>query len=165
MFKEYKEADPDHARMIQGLGPNVPGTVVVMGRVINAFGQYFKGVHSDHERYWRGKGRCQFGPQKLDSRQHRVDWTLKMFDTLATYLPRNSTVAAPKWYGCDMAGGDWDTYLPIFESLGARRPDCTIVLYDIQAPESCYQDPILDRPKAKPLILEEDRSSSKGLIR
>ena len=99
------------------MGPSQPGTIAVVGRVINAFGQYYPGLNSDHKKFWKGRGPRQADPQKFDSEYQRLVWTRLIFDILVAQLPANASLAGPERYGSHMAGGNWDDYIRFFHTL------------------------------------------------
>ena len=122
VFKKIHMADAYWARVLLGLRPSQPGTIAVIGRIINAFGQYRPGLNSDHKKFWKGKGPPRAKPTRFDSAHQRLAWTKQIFDFLTAQLPLNASLAAPEYYGSHMAGGDWREYIKFFIALAAVRP-------------------------------------------
>lgn len=145
IFEKIREAHVYLDRMVRGTPPNVPGTLMVIGRTINDFGQYYPGGPSDlkHIANLRRPVLDLYG---FDSRHQKAQWCQMKFDELVRHIPLKSSIAMPKLFGWNKGGGSWMHYLEMIYDFGKRRPNCSIVIYDMVSPPTIYEDPIVEVP-------------------
>jgi len=99
MFRRFPQANVYRQR-----GPRTPGTVKVIGRVVNLFGQHRPGKAPTPE-----------------IRHQRLRWFQQGLEALLPIVMAapNASVAFPYRIGCGLAGGSWPAYQTVLNKFAA----------------------------------------------
>lgn len=110
IFSRFPEADVYASRVKRDL----PGTIVVRGKVINLMGQYYPGTPK-----W-----------KNDRSEDRRRYFMRGLEAIAA-LDGISSLAIPWQIGCGLAGGDWKEYKEILEKWATQHPHIRCRFYKV----------------------------------
>lgn len=90
LFNQY-----EHANTYKNHGnkKSIPGTIDVMGNIINMYAQYYPTISKYNN----------------DSKEKRIVWFQSCLDKIS-FIDNIKSIAMPYNIGCGLAGGDWDTY-------------------------------------------------------
>jgi O-acetyl-ADP-ribose deacetylase (regulator of RNase III) len=115
IFKKYPEADIYTCRKINTLKKDFPGTIKVIGKICNLFGQYYP------------------GPAKYnkDSAKLREQWFKQCLTEIAK-LDGIKSVAFPWRIGCGLAKGNWNHYKTMIDDFANQNPHMTVFIYKLK---------------------------------
>jgi O-acetyl-ADP-ribose deacetylase (regulator of RNase III) len=124
--KKWPEADPYSVRRKLN-GRNmavisdraVAGTILVLGKVICAFGQVAMGKPGRFDSVGRP-----------DSAADRLNYFKACLGQIALLKPKS--IAFPYKIGCGLAGGDWPTYEAVLQAWSTANPDIDVTLYKLE---------------------------------
>ena len=111
LFNKYPDANTYITKHITT--KSIPGTIDVIGNVINMYAQYYPTVPK----------------YSNDSAKKRIDWFKDCLDQIALIDNVNS-VAMPYNIGCGLAGGNWSVYYNMLEVF-TNKHQIKITLYKI----------------------------------
>lgn len=115
LFKKYPSSNVYNIRS-QTNTEGIPGTIVVIGKVINLMAQKYPG-----KAYWSG-GKAQ-----------RVKYFSKCLGELKKYFcfHKSVTIGFPYRIGCGLGGGDWDEYSKMLNDFNKQNKNITLIMYKI----------------------------------
>jgi O-acetyl-ADP-ribose deacetylase (regulator of RNase III) len=91
--------------------PDTPGTIRVIGRVINMFAQY-----------------SVKGPIRKETKDNREKWFAMCLNEISS-IDNIQSIALPWNIGSGLAGGNWDSYSRMLEAFATSNPSIKVVLY------------------------------------
>ena len=92
---------------------NVPGSIVIVNRIVNLCGQRYPGLPTvDGD----------------DTAAQRLKWFKLCLEKLAKSIPEDATVAVPVNIGCGLTGGTWSLYLQAISEWHDRHPSIFLTL-------------------------------------
>lgn len=112
---------------------DIPGTIVIRGKIINMMAQYEKGKPNQNS-HW-----------EFDSAKCREKWFYQCMLSVVKLEGINS-IAFPYLIGCGLAGGDWDHYCDMIRKFSKANPHIKFVMYkyDPKSPKSTEKEKMED---------------------
>ena len=132
---------------------NEPGTISLTGTcitqnsekknvVINLFSQFTYGQIHDNETESRDRilgyldDKIQFAKEKkwindtkyFDTQEQRIIWLKKCLNQIPACVPSGTRIGIPWKIGCNLGGGDWNTYYDIIYNFAESHPKLTFIL-------------------------------------
>lgn len=91
-----------------------PGTIDIFpeDKIINIYSQFFPGKSKD----------------KSDTNEKRIEWLKQCLQEIINQIPNLKSLAIPYHIGCNLAGGDWPTYVEIFTEF-SHNNNIEVVIY------------------------------------
>jgi O-acetyl-ADP-ribose deacetylase (regulator of RNase III) len=131
IFAKYPESDCYSSRTPIGTRNlateetrDVPGTVKIVGRVINLFGQWSPGKVGAYNY-------PSYNPKETSGM--RISWFTGGLYQIAKKIKTEATIAFPYQIGCGLAGGDWNTYYGMLVEFARRYPRFKVVICQLDS--------------------------------
>jgi O-acetyl-ADP-ribose deacetylase (regulator of RNase III) len=107
VFKKFPKSNVYKGRT----EPDTPGTIKVIGRIINMFAQY-----------------SVKGPTRKETKDDREKWFAMCLNEISS-IDDIQSIALPWNIGSGLAGGNWDSYSRMLKEFATSNPSIRVVLY------------------------------------